>query len=657
MKAPALSALSSVLRFLAVTQVLAGDVVMTRGLAADHFPALEARKAFALERIAAQLANADEQSLTKPYVVLAYTAAKGCGPPELAEYMTGLLDATHLAAAGRITPELFSLPPLVRYLYKFPHCLSAEQKERVRGYLSLPQNLFGHGTINHAAMRATSYYLLAQAFPDIQWHATDGAALTSAEVMAELKPVLAARYGKFALDGHNEQFSPSYALLNFGPLLNLVDLTRDTELRAIAERAAIAELAALRANSFDGALLPPLARARNDERNATPRSLGNSILWHYFGMPRALEARPDVNMSAYGVMLAVSDWTPPAALLDMASLPAPYEIQTTTPSFSHWDDPTVPEMLGSSYVGRDFAIGAGNLVFDPAGYNIHTQTFAILLASPDAANRIECYHPYWKGDVDATGWGADRSSPFQEVDRRGPRGVLIFDIPERDPWTYDDGNRFFAERRERKNALNQFVSCRFPRTMDEVLFRRGALFLREGDVFIALRPLAGSFRLMTPAVSNGEPYQIVRLQAPRTAIYFEAREAGGGPDFSAFQEEVLARPARYDHNAGAASYVGEDGKDVVVRFAQRREDDGLVRSVPRVVIDGEEVHRTSNPRIETPFLTIGEGGFRLSLNGRTLSFDDAAGPIQCLEDAPDPMEVESAGDGGSARLVDFPGDC
>ena len=164
--------------------------------------------------------------------------------------------------------------------------LSPAQLDRARSLLSLPQQLFSHGTLNHALMSSTSYYLLAEHFPDQRWADPKGRPYTSAEVVSRYKDLLLQRFRGFMADGFNEQLSPTYAIANLYPLLNLIDFAQDPDIRAAAEQMAVAQIGLLRADSIDGAVMPPLERrehARPDQQQPADQRSRSSLvlLWRF----------------------------------------------------------------------------------------------------------------------------------------------------------------------------------------------------------------------------------------------------------------------------------------------------------------------------------------------------------------------------------------
>jgi hypothetical protein len=282
---------------------------------------------------------------SKSYDILAATSLKGCGPAEWSAYMASL-STLPVSYPSDGPVEMFSLPPLVRYLYQFGGCMTAEQKQKLLiGFTSQRQWLLGHGTLNHAIMRASSWYLLAQYFPKAKWTHWDGAVYTSVQLMAALKPLLYGRKSRFYSSGQYEWLSPTYAMVNVFPLLNLIDFAKDTTVKKTAEEEAILELAVLKAHSFHGEIVPPLTRKNFDQLNATDSpqdyvpSVTQHLLWYYFGEPAGLGLYDFQGKKEpfYISMLALSDWQPPDIMQTMsAAQSGDYVIKVNTPSFGIW---------------------------------------------------------------------------------------------------------------------------------------------------------------------------------------------------------------------------------------------------------------------------------------------------------------------------------
>ena len=73
-----------------------------------------------------------------PYYVLARTRVAGC-EPKLSEYMGGVYERGQVQASGVSEPEMFSEPPLVRFLNLHGDCLNAAQLDQISRALARPR--------------------------------------------------------------------------------------------------------------------------------------------------------------------------------------------------------------------------------------------------------------------------------------------------------------------------------------------------------------------------------------------------------------------------------------------------------------------------------------------------------------------------------------
>jgi len=614
----------------------AGSVVAGAGGATGQAAAFEVAERSRIEaRRAVVLSAMDARFMThrhpkfRSFDIVGWTATHGCGPREFGTYMAELLDYDHKAppVGRRLEPDLFAISALVRYLFQFGDCLDAGQKQRVADLLSTNWDPFWHGTTNHATLLATSAYLLAQYFPDLVWH-NYGRNYTSAQLMAKFKEMLLDRYRSFLTDGQQEQFSPTYAMINFFPLLNLIDFASDPDMKVMAEAAAIAALASMRVNSFHGVFLPLLTRVAAEQHNGplakrTLVATGQHVLWFYYGEPdQALLDIQNRMEPVYVVILALSKWIPPPEVLRLPPPGSrPYRLTTVTPEFGKWGAPRSPELFGSAYVGEDFAIGAGAGKLDPRIY-IYPQTFGIYVKSSDPFNYIECYHPYWRSNAGPDAWFTDRSSPFEQVHLSDRRGVLLFEIPDRDPWQYDEKNRFFLDRRNRKDDLLKVAECRFPKTMDEAVVEPTSAFFRKGDVFVGMRTLRGQNVLVTDFPDHHMPdFSVIKILEPRTAVYFRVARAGNGFDFSRFRREVMQDRVSYDTNSSSVVYEDEARRSVSVQFKLEATSAEWVTAMPVVKVDGVLVNPDATNYVDAPFPRLGRGKVELRTDIGDLNID------------------------------------
>lgn len=553
-----------------------------------------------------------------PYDILAATARDGCGPPGRAQYMANLGQM----GLGNVYFEMFALPPLVRYLYMYPECLSKDQKEYLREGLSgTRRDFFAHGTMNHMVLQETSWYLLAQYFPDTLWVDNSGNHLSSAQVMARIKELLARRHWRSFQSGMNEEFSPTYALTNLYPLLNLVDFAKDAEVSQQASDEASLEVLLLKANSFNGIILPPLTRHNVDQSNAPLlrdwpffAPIGQQVLWYYFGKPQIgpYDVANPIREPVFAVMLALSSWHPPLAAWAMPS--ANYNLWTRTPDFAKWDDPTFPVAYGDTWVGKDYALATGNFVFDPRHYNDHNQSFAVAWRSHGRRNLLECQQPYWNSNSGEDGWGSDFWSPFLQSARiDNHSAVLLASIPEKDPWTKDWSkdieDRFWTERDRHKDALFQLVQCRIPKDVDQLVVEDQWAFFRMGSIYVALGSLQGAFQKtnhgLPPTVA--EDFTVLKVRQAKTALYVTVDDSGGS--FAGFQVRAKASAPKYNDDGPSVTTASTK-----VRFMTPAPDpahSGYWKALPEITVNGVVEHYSDSPVVESPFLTLSGGVLRL----------------------------------------------
>ena len=537
---------------------------------------------------------------TRGYDTIAYTALRGCGPPRMSDDMVDVLRPDLIAKSVDKAAYAFVLPPFTRYLLQYGQCLSPEQLQRARGLLSLPQQLFAHGTLNHAIMSASSYYLLAEHFPDQRWADPNGRPYTSSQVTERLKDLLLRRFRKYMADGFTEQLSPTYAVADLFPLLNLIDFAQDPDIRTAAEQAAIAQIALMRADSLDGALMPPVERENPPvQLTSNPPTNAADVLWLYYGGFPLSKARRD---APYAAMLAASRWRPPARLLALKSpSDLPYDIEVNTPSFGIWDAPTHPEFTGGAWIDREFAIGAGNEHMDPGGHNEHNVAFRILIRGLQPVGAIDCYQPYWLGDKGEDAWDLDRSSPFQYSWRSGSRGVLLYDIPATDPFPYPTSNSAFAERAKTAGGLHQLAECRLPKAADELKVTQSGVFARYGSVFVALHSVGGSPVEIdrSPSGPNLKGFMTMKVHAGRAAIYYSVVPALPGMSLATFSADDAATVMHYDPARSLFMIADAAGRRTEVGFKAPTSTTDIAAAASRAADDAAQPHRIVSSRILT----------------------------------------------------------
>jgi hypothetical protein len=611
---------------------------------AEYSAEVAKRRAF-LANTYAQV-NVRQQPKWYPYFVLARTKARGCDP-KLSDYMAGVLDELDPNSAGGKEPEIFAEPPLARFVHAHRECLSPDQLDRITRSLARPRHLFDHGTLNMAAMRTTSLYLMAQAFPGVTWTDRDGRRLRSAELQTRLKGLMVRRYSRFLQTGEAEQLSPTYAANNLSAALNIVESARDSELKAYAEAYAVQLLTILRLSSVQGVILAPILRNNAQQRSGPAQagrpciSVAQHFLWLYFGEPEIGSRDLDSGCEpTYVAMLSASEWVPPLVL---ASAPdaeaAPVEHTIAVPDFSLWEAPPRPALSGKVYRSKHFAIGSGNAVFDPEGYHMAESTFTLAWSRSGAEyNYIECFHPYWTSNAGVDAWSTSRvppfffpyatsrSSPFQQSYFDRGRGVLLFSIPDTDPWPYSREPRFFAARDKQKDHLFVRQNCHFPKAVDEWRQDGSWVFIRAGETYVGVEAV-GLTPKLTDVADDPTVLGFVKLttEARHAALFFVAEEASRHRSFRAFQDHARMISRRHDPERDTFSFSGEGGVMNKVAFKLGRETGtDRVTSIPVVTANGKPLAIDAEPVIRGPAYQVGKG--RLHVQSRVGTLDIIARP-------------------------------
>jgi hypothetical protein len=560
------------------------------------------------------------------YEILASTAKSGCGDAAWRKYVVDL-PQINLSPGDPIEGlPVWALPPLARYLHQFGSCLTTADKAAIEaGLTRVKRGLFYHGTLNLAIVQMSSWYLFAQYFPQATWTDVDGRRYSSPELMSKLKNLLARRTYNFYAYGHYEMLSPTYAMTNVFPLNNLYDFATDPDVKKNAAAELILEVGVLRAHSFNGVTLSPLTRYITDQQNAPQPSKtykiasSQQVLWYYYGAPnlatydfRALEP-------FYAIMLALSSWLPPIAQQStVVATSDEFVTKIVTPRSNIIDSPTEPEITGDALFTAKFAIGTANGGFQPAAYNAGKQLFSILYATASPFNEITCSHSYWSSNQGSDAW-MDRWSPFLQTYRYdGTSAVMLISIPPFDPWQYP-GNSYYNARSLRATNLDRLVQCRVPSDAEKIETSAEGMFIKNGDIYIAIRPLNA-----TPTFSNGAPpeatrnYHVIKINAAAAALFFRVERDITGSGFDAFKAKVKQRTPLYKSTSNSVEIVEATGVKTTLSFNLASRADGWVSSYPNIQRSPTQSTTVTTAVFDSPLLKL-RGG-TLTIPAGTQSF-------------------------------------
>lgn len=516
-----------------------------------------------------------------------------------------------------------------------PHVIEAIHHEA----LTYPGWLSG-GTENHVAMRRTAGFLLGERFPDEKWHF----GLTGRQVAGECRRYMR-DYGHAIYDSSMvEYLSPAYHAVNTATWLNVADFAKDPAARLMARAILDWMFTDLAANWHSGIVLPPLQRDKGmlkDSYQLTRcRTLTQWSGWLYWGggnTPQHDAAftdgrlPPEMLPNWMAMLHALASWTPHPAIRHLGAkrLATPYMLWQSRGNWpciepSHLnpygktraahDDPADPRYnLRSVYVARRYAMGASYRredIMDPI--TRHATPFSVVWQSPRDRNWLIVSHPYWYtarkkegadeplGDDDWVG-----TSPFCQMAHWENAAVLLFDIPARDPYGAKAGKGSRLFRSERTAECVQAVFVYVPESVEEIVDRANAFFLREGDVYVAIRPLRPGARWEEAAYPG---WRRLAMRGGLVGCAIEVADKQEHGSFEAFQRRIAA--ARLDlsrlDSGRCVQYESSRGH----RIDLTHNSDGWL---PKVAVNGVPLRFEQWPACESPYLTC---------RGRVLDVND-----------------------------------
>lgn len=533
------TALANILKLLGLYCLLSCIFAATASASSTEgdYSTKEARRAQLMEWAQAKY-KASNHLTRKPYWILGDTAVNGCKT----EYSNYMVDFKNHSNDNGETVGSFLLPAIVRYLYQFEHCLSKQNIAVLQNYVAqgpcCENNAYlAHGTLNHAILKASSWYLLAQYFNNDVWINKNKGEYTSKEIQSEIYDNLVARFNRHIQAGHYEMASPNYIEANFIPLLNLIDFAEDDTIRSLAEAEANMTLNYLKANSFKGRLVPPLTRQKSNEINGSIENnsglsfhLGRDkrLYWYYFGpeLPLTLADFKSHKSPSLWVFYILSDWQPKITSFSENTVSGTDRItETEIPMYSMWGEESETEIFSRKYIGDNYALASANIRYFPYHYSGSLVEFGILVDSDNLFNQIDCTQPYWQSnysiknnDTYKTHW-FDRSSPFMQtylVDKHNM--LFIANIPKKDPFT-EYNTRFTKTRSSRVNELAQFVRCRIPKGFDAIDKSDRVIRIKEGKAHIAITSLEQSF-----TYESDDHFLYFTLKGGKSAMHFFATD-------------------------------------------------------------------------------------------------------------------------------------
>ena len=544
-------------------------------------------------------------------------------------YITNVLDNS-----GQ---SMFDFPgvalALCRYWDSFsPAQIAALKSDLERLAIESEGGFLGHGTENHATMMWSSAYLFGQMFPDANW--ANG--MTSQNLMADMKERLRKTFRNVYKKGYTEYLSTTYEVVMNFPVEILLEYAIDAEMRDIAKAFMLYKWSLLSLNNFEGNILAPYARMNTQqdhlptENYVAATTYYNWLMWGWGPATGNVKLSDFINYSeaSFTIYAALARVTPDEIFFKLANdKTSAFTLRSSAPTFGHYGTGVPHMMMRKVYRDKLFGIGTGNFRWVPGGdYADHDNNgFNIVWSSPDRFNYIGCYHPYWYSDGEVSDrtpdtWYKGNISPFQQTAHHENTVITLFDIPEKDPWMETPSAEKWIWRDGHAENLIQRGMFRYPKSVSEKLEKEGWIFLREGKVYIGIKPLK-SYYVQTGLTGRGlDGFNIVKSDHAQTGFIFELGTEDEFENFLSFQETLLENKITVNWENLTVSYINSQKDTLEIQYKPGLNlveenpvpahwstpgHTGMAESIPDVSINGiPETPYREWPMIESPFINM-----------------------------------------------------
>ncbi len=538
---------------------------------------------------------------------------------------------------------MFGISSLSRILGGFRNRLPDRIVNAVRDEVTAYPHFLDGGTENHRAMKRTAGLIFGEQFPGATFHH----GITGRE-LTRVCTAYVRDYGRTIYAASmREYLSPVYHAANTVPWVNAMECSRDPAVRLMARAIVDWMMADLAANVHHGIIVPPLLRCKamlkgQPGMNATHLSYTMTTAWLYWGGGAHRGVSGDDIRPATSPEHAAAAYLPHPAIRSLGAkrVALPFTLLqaragwgTIEPAAANpygYAVRTVPEIgppqprqsLRNVYMARRYALGSGNF-----RENIHNSGYRTMIPfgavwqSTDDYNWLTVGHPYyyvgytpepWKKPSPEDMWSG--VSPFQQTVHYENAAILLYDIPDRDPYR-DAKLRWgphWARPARRTRPINACFAY-YPTSVDEKTRSAAGFFLREGDVYVAVRPLRNGAAWRASRIPG---YARIDMPGSPTGCVVEMGDADEYGSFERFQQAVAK--AALDRSAL------RDEKRVVYRSTRghrleiRHRSDGWLpaASVGGVALDFDRWPAAKSPCLQCRdrVLDVNDGRTGLEIN-------------------------------------------
>lgn len=327
-------------------------------------------------------------------------------------------------------------------------------------------------------------------------------------------------------------------------------------------------------NSFECSMLPPLNREKGllngTYQRGVPTGIGPWISWLLFGgghVPEGDGPFPEGLDPMHSAVCchALSTWSPHPVIRNIAAkrLTLPYTLHQSRAPWAHIEPtmvndfekkaikgraaaaPHVREHLRSVYFEHDYAIGAGYFRTAPEDPMTRSNLpFGVWWRSMQEHNFLLVSHPYWfaelpgedgepaQGDNDWLG-----ISPFCRMVHHENAAVLLYDLPEKDPYVDMEQRGSTKLRVQRSGKIIPSIFVYVPETVHERVETAAWFFVRENDIYIGIRPLTPGAKWAT---SSHRGFDRIAIPGRLTGVVIEMGDRREYGSFQDFQSKVAS---------------------------------------------------------------------------------------------------------------------
>lgn len=550
---------------------------------------------------------------------------------------------------------------------KYHAVMSPEVHAAMRRQMEAYDEFLGTGTENHIAMQRVAGNIFGTAFP-----AATTAYNIPGEKLAQLTAEWMPRYAQAVYAASMKEYlSMIYLGVHNEIWLTAAEYAPTDAGRKIGQAMLDWLWADLAVNTALGQTMPPNTRAKlmldRTSPMIHPSTHAQWLAWLYWGdlrsrpghdplAPAAAALAPNTSSSRMkednegfqtAIVPSVSPLVPPEVIRNLGAknVALPYMLLQSRAHGAFvgavarnpfLETKARPEAevtrnhLRSVYVARNYAIGAGYFRQDESGDNeqyMHLLPNALTYRTSDRLNSIFVSHPYWyAGEPHGNSAEANKvfgldcwlgKSPFEQSVHWENSVLYLYDLPATDPYVVAAKKKEAAKWTDsrRLNPLPN-VCVYVPESIDETRRTAWGWLLREGDVYVALRPVNASqveWQTCTNEVQQG--YKRLVLTGSRFGLIVEAGDAAEYGDVDTFIARIGA--AAVDASKLAAKridYVSSRGIPLSLRYNDASWfPHASVKGVP---LDFEQWPICESPYVKSRAGTLdvndGQAGFRVA---------------------------------------------